>query len=307
MESKRLANFIEKLRYGRKISQEEFVHNITSLRQYQRYRAGECELPLDIISKMSHKLRIPLKKLYGEFEKEKINETRIVTKYYNYVVSRDFINAHMIKETIDFDLFIDDEKKKFFSSATFLLNYFENKLSLVKMIRKQAELVNYPLILRNSILTDCETLILGTIMEYSKNDREEIITKLEKIVLDEELQISGANIFASTQVIFWLSKNYGRQKDYLKVIELCNLGIEKNKEIFTYYMLEYFYYYRALAYLRTDCHHEFEKDLFNTLTILELLSPKERQRFYRIIEKDTNINAYDFFIDKLNVKKNTDS
>ncbi len=306
MESKRLANYIEKLRYGRKISQEEFVNDITSLRQYQRYRAGDCEFPLDIISKMASKLNIPLKKFYSEFEKEKINETRVVTRYYNYVVSRDYFNAHTLRDTINFDLFIDVEKKNFFLSATFLLDYFENRLSLVNLIREQSKLVNYPSILRNSILTDCETLILGTIMEYSITDRDIIMQKLTKIMIGDEMQISGANIFARTQVLFWLSKNYGRKKDYQKVIELCSLGIEENKEYFTYYMLEYFYYYKALSYLRTDYPLEFEENLFNTIAILELVSYKERERFYKTINVDTNIDVYEFFITKLSNRKTTE-
>jgi len=265
MESKRLANYIEKLRYGRKISQEEFCHGITSLRQYQRYRSGKCELPLDVIDKMSRKLGIPTKKLYLEFGKEEIIETKRVTKYYNLVVTREFEKAKTFRNMNNFEIFIDDEKEKFYVSASLLMSYLENDLSIVDFVRKQSKLIDYPQVIKKTILTDSETLILGIIMENSPIDRDIIMEKLLVIIENDDLHITGRNIFAKCQVIFWLTKNYGKQKKHDKVIQLCNKGIMLNKDNYTYYLLEYFYYYKALSCLRTNLFIEFEDNLYNAL------------------------------------------
>ena len=59
MDNVKLINYMENLRYERNLTQEEYLFDVVSQRQYYRYRKGESEIPLEIIDKLANKLKIP--------------------------------------------------------------------------------------------------------------------------------------------------------------------------------------------------------------------------------------------------------
>jgi len=305
MKTEELANYIEKLRYGRNISQEIFLEEVISLRQYQRYRSGQSIMPIEIAEKLANRLSISIEKLLYEFEDDKNVEAALVKDYYNSVGSRNYKLAKEIEMNFQHYVFIDKEKEIIFLSAKYLSDFLNNKMSIVEMIKAQADLINYPQMLKNEVITDPEILILGTILEFSETEREKIVNKLTYVFDKSNVLISGSNLYSYTQVIFWISKYYGRVHEFSKVLKYCNLGIQYNYENKTTYLLEYFYYYKALVFYRTNRHDEFEESLYKSIMLLEASSSKDRKTsFYSIIMKDLNINPYDFLI-KLAEKKKT--
>ena len=59
MDNVKLINYMENLRYERNLTQEEYLFDVVSQRQYYRYRKGESEISLEIIDKLANKLKIP--------------------------------------------------------------------------------------------------------------------------------------------------------------------------------------------------------------------------------------------------------
>lgn len=53
MDNVKLINYMENLRYERNLTQEEYLFDVVSQRQYYRYRKGESEIPLEIIDKLA--------------------------------------------------------------------------------------------------------------------------------------------------------------------------------------------------------------------------------------------------------------
>jgi hypothetical protein len=297
MRTEELANYIEKLRYGRNISQEIFLEEIISLRQYQRYRSGQSIMPIEIAEKLSKRLSISIEKLLYEFEEDKNIESRVVKEYYNAVISKNMSKVKEIDVKFNDYVFIDDEKRIIYDSAKFIFDFNNRKLSKVELIQKQAELIGYPKLLNNDVLTDPEVLILGTILEYSETERDIIIEKLTAIFDKSNILVSGSNLYSYTQVIFWIAKYYGRIHEYSKVIKFCDLGILYNKKNRTTYLLDYFHYYKALVFYRTNKHYEFEESLYKCILLLESDSNEEKKsNFYDIIMKDLKLNPYEFLI-----------
>lgn len=304
MRTEELANYIEKLRYGRNISQEIFLQEIISLRQYQRYRSGHSIMPIEIAEKLANRLSISIEKLLYEFEENKNIESALVKDFYNSVASKDIHKAILLEEKFDNYVFIDEEKFIIFESAKYLLDFLRDKLSVVEMVKKQAQLINYPTMLKNDVLTDPEILILGVIVEHSITERRQIIEKLTSIFNKSNILVSGTNFYSYTQVLFWIAKYYGRIQEFEKVIKFCNLGIQYNFENRTTYLLDKFYYYKALVYYRTEEFDNFEEALYRSILLVESEGTEEKKKsFYDIIMKDLKLNPYEFLIRVAQKKK----
>jgi transcriptional regulator with XRE-family HTH domain len=293
LRTEELANYIEKLRYGRNISQEIFLEEIISLRQYQRYRSGQSIMPIEILEKMAVRLSIPINKLLSQFEEDKNDEAKTVMLFYNSVVFRNLNKAKEILSDFKDYVFIDEEKELLFNSAVLLYAYFRDKIAKVELVKKQAELINYPDILKNDIVTDAELIILGTIFEYGLTERERIVDKLTAFLDNTNIIITENNVFPYIQVIFWISKHFGRTHNYINVVKYCDLGIELNNKNRTIYLLEYFYYYKALVYFRDKESDKFEYNLYKCILLLENdNSIEKKSNFYDIIMKDLKLNPY---------------
>jgi transcriptional regulator with XRE-family HTH domain len=121
--------FLENLRYGRRLSQEEFIDGIVSQRQYARYRNGECEMTYEKLDKFAERLGIPTKKLLNEFEKSKNIQYVKLNFYYNAIVNRDLIQIKELKKQIEQVPILDEDRKLYFEHATLLDTFLSGKLT----------------------------------------------------------------------------------------------------------------------------------------------------------------------------------
>jgi len=303
MNTKGLMNYIELIRYGRNITQEDLLEGIISRRQYQRYRNDECYVPLDIVEKLSRKLGVSSRKLVFEFENEEYKQLRKVRSYYDLVLARKLDESEVLEKEIVASTIIDEEKVIDFQSAILLKKFYKGIISIPELLNKQATLINYPDILKNDVITDSEALILGVIQEYSVQDREVIISKLETILVDDKIQINGGNFMAKLQLLFHISKYYGRTMDYSKVIKYCDMGVKICSKHYSYYLLEYFTYYKALALKRLGKINEFENALSRcAMTLLVQGNKQNTDKFEKYFMKDLNMNLYEFMLTYLNTR-----
>mgnify|MGYP000865091261 FL=1 len=294
MNTMKLANYMEQLRYGRNMTQDEFISGVISNRQYQRYRCGECEMPLKVITKLAKKLRINEMKLIAEFETESLNESKLVHQYFNSVLAKNFVKAEETYRKLANKKFLDAEKQMFFESAKILNSYYEGRLAKEDLVTKQYRLINYPNVLSNSLINDAETFILGLIMEFSETDRDKVLRKLIDVDNLFVTHITGKNDSAKLQIIFWICKTYGRKNDYQKVIEYCLKGLAFSTETFTCYIREYFYYYTAVAYYYLNDNVNFKIWISRTIHYVFCLDEEERARFYKKIQKFTDVDPIEY-------------
>jgi len=304
MESKSLVNFIEKVRYGRNISQEKMLDGVISIRQYRRYLYGEVEIPFGVVAQVAQKLGISANKLLLDFEDEKNKERRLVTSYYNAVVTRNLNLANKYINNIDIRNIMERENKLIFLSGNAIHDFFSDKITNDELIKRHKKIVNYPEILKNEILTDSEMIILASILEEDSLDKEDIVDRFEKVFINNEFYITGDNAATMLQIVFWLAKYYGKMKKYKKTIEYCDFGIEKNKELRTTYVMEFFSYYKALSYKRLGEISKFKKSLYEAILYVEIIPSQTRKdRFKDIIRKDLGIEPLEFVRDYIDLVK----
>ncbi|QWC00232.1 hypothetical protein KHQ88_01305 [Mycoplasmatota bacterium] len=298
MDTQKLLNYMDNLRFDRKMSQSTYLFEVVSQRQYYRYRNGESEIPFDILNKLANKLEIPLLKIISSYQAHAQAEKEIVLDIYNLVIRKRFKEANTLLRKHKNLLLIDNESLLFYFLSKVLLDFYQNKITNLDMIEKLKEKIDFDNTMKKQILHDSELFILGVIMEYSDSDREIILNKVNQLRKNNKLLLSGKAIF-NFQVYFWITKNLGRLARFEELIEIANIAIEAAQKNYSYYSLEYFYYYKSLAYHAMKKEKEFEEALTQTIYTLFLVDAYKREIFFKNIEKDTKINAKEFIIDKI--------
>lgn len=304
MNSMQIANYLDDFRSGRKISQDDFVSGIVSLRQFQRYRSGECEITYDKLEQFANRLGIPTKRLMYQFEKEQNMQNETVVSFYNAVTNYDKKTAKELKARIEKYTLIDDDHKLYFKQACILDNLFTGVIKKEDAFSQMAELINYPAALKQKFFTGVEILILTSMYEYENEDsQKKILKKLNEIFETEDNLMSGEFDTAYLVVLMKLSKIYGIQKNYPKVLQFCKLGIDHCLDYQQYYLLNYFYYYTALSFFRLQVFDQYEDALFKCYNVLQMESNKKKiEKFTKLIEADFHINLDGFIINYLKKK-----
>ena len=298
MDTVKLLNYMENLRYDRKMTQEVYLQDIVSQRQYYRYRTGESEVPFDVIIKFAIKLQIPLLKLISNYQSSSEKEKELVTQYYNLVIRKKLDEAKKIRIKVRNLSLLDDEIKIFYHISKLLLAFYTGEITSNDMIIELKKNINFENIMKKEVLHDSEIYILGIIMEFSEKDRDKIYRKINKLRVNNKLLL-GNNPSLDAQVYFWIIKNLGRLNKYSELIAMAETAIALSKKEYTYYSLEYFHYYKALAHYELKETELFETELRNTIVILLFLDVYKRMHFFETIKKDTGITCKDFIIDRL--------
>jgi len=298
MDSVKLLNYMENLRYDRKMTQEDYLFDVISQRQYYRYRSGETEVPFEVIIKFANKLQIPLLKLFASYQAEVEKESKIAQNYLNLIVNQNIEEAKKLLKRHKNLLLLDEEAKIFFQIGTLLQQFHSNKLSEIEMISLLKEKIGYENILKKTVLHDSEVYFLGTIMDFSSKDREIIYQKIQDLREKNKLLLGG-NILFNGQVFFWIIKNLGRMERFEELIDFANEAIELNKSQYSVYAMEYFYYYKALAYHALDQQKKLESALEQTIYYLLHAEKQKQKHFFKMIKEDLDIDHKAFIIKKI--------
>ncbi len=298
MDIVKLLNYMENLRYDRKMSQEIYLQDVISQRQYYRYRGGESEVPFEVIVKFANKLEIPLLKLISLFQTHSEKEKEIVSAFYNLVIDRRLIEAKKFISQYNKMLLLDEETKKFYYLSTVLFDYYSNKLTISEMIDLLKNKIEFDNIMKKEILHDSELYLLGIIMQYSDDDREVIYRKIINLRKKGKLLL-GNNVLYNSQLYFWITKSLGRLNKYKELIDIADEAIEYCKKNYSYYSLEHFYYFKSLAYFKRNMKKDFEEALSQTIYVLLQRDQHKRDRFFEMISKDTNVDCKEFLISRI--------
>ncbi|MDY0278342.1 MAG: hypothetical protein RBQ97_09705 [Acholeplasma sp.] len=298
MDIVKLLNYMENLRYDRKMNQEFYLHDVISQRQYYRYRSGESEVPFEVIIKLANKLQIPLLKLISNYQTYAAKEIDLVREYLNLVMSKKLDQASKLIKGKKSFMLLDEEIEVFYQIALVLHKYYGHQINTENMILLLKTKSNFTEIMNKSVLHDSEIYLLGVIMEYSDEDRTKILEKIINLRKNDKLLLGGNALFNS-QVFFWIIKNLGRMNRFNELIEIANEAIKYSKHNYSYYSIEYFYYFKALAHYELKNHEEFELALTQTICFLSHYDDFKRNHFINTIKKDTNIDCKEFIIDKI--------
>jgi transcriptional regulator with XRE-family HTH domain len=298
MKSKELCIYLERLRAARNISQETFTENVVSLRQYRRYINGESDIPFQIIHNLTTKLGVKTDNLLRELENVKVEETRLINKLYNLAVNLAHDEFIKLSQEVPLEHIIEKSNQLLYQHSVILDNLYQKKLTKFEASTQNAKLINYPKILNQKIMTSIEMLILSSFLDvFDVNQHELIIAKIKDFISDNSLVISGGNDMMMSLVLARIAKYYGIKENYSAVLEYCNIGIQRNIQLKSYFLMDYFYYYSALVYYELKDMELYEKCIVECFNVLHFEGNADKiQKFTNLINEDFNIEFRDFVI-----------
>ena len=307
--SKNFALYFDHLRFEKGITQEQFVEGIISVRQYRRYLNGLSYMSHDIITKFSERLGYRPQHMILEFEREKIQETKLINQYYNLVADRAFDEAYALKKNIKIDDIDDIYNRLYYRHATHHLDYHSGKIDADKLLKLTFELIDYPHILDRNSLSSVEMVILSSLISIpSFKDSEKVAERLISFADNPNNIYSGQSETMNVLVLFHIAEYYGKTKRYSDVISVCDRAISYSKTINSYYLLDYLYYMMSLSYYYLNNKDLHAENLYMCYVILRAIaSPMRYKRLSHIIYRDWKIELHDFameYMKKYNPLKN---
>lgn len=294
--SQELARYFDRLRFDHNMTQEDLVEGIISLRQFRRYLNGTSYLPQEVINLFSERLGYRTAILMLEFEAEKIKEARTVTDFYNMVANRDHDSAIAFMKDYGIEKISDDSTKLLYRNAVDHLEFQTGKIKEDEYVRRTISLIGYPEIMKRKVLTTFEITILSSLVNVSSfNEKDVIADRLLLMAENPNLVYSGQNEKMLTYVLQRIAHYYGRQKNYRKVIETCDKAIAFNNDWRLFYLLDFLYYFKALAHHYLGEIEAYEASLFKCYSMLQAEGSSVRyERFRKLVESDWPIQFHDF-------------
>ena len=300
MKSRELCIYLERIRSARNMSQEDFVSDVVSIRQYRRYLNGESDIPYPVMDVLCDKLGIQTITLLKELEAARHEETEKIDSLYNSLFLQAYGEFERISSSIQDDEIIDPENKLFYHHILLQYQLKNGQITRETFVDKSKELLGYPKFKKKTLYTIIEIHILAFMLDYidSKKESESIFNKLIEQLNEEKIHLNDSYSHAINIALFRLAKFSGVHQKLHDVIHFCQIGISRNLKISSYYMLDYFYYYAALAYYRLGECSNFETMLFKCFNVLHLEADKGSiEKFTRWINKDFDIEFDRFAVE----------
>lgn len=294
--SKELSLYFDKLRYERNMTQETFVTGIVSIRQFRRYLKGECDIPQDIINQLSRRLGFKPEYVVWDFESERVNETTLITNFYNAVANKDYPAAEEYNKQIKSKYIIDDVNRLYYAHTVNLLDMNQKKISEQVFIEKTLKLIDFPNILKKRMLSNSEIMILGTLISISSfNEKEVIVERLKLYISQPNLIVSGHSEHVVLLCLQRLSQYEGINGNFHEVIKLCNQGVLMSTHLKINYLLDYFYYFLSLAYHKLGDTKKYEESVFRCyVTLYSENNEKKIAKFTHLLEDDYKFSLHEF-------------
>jgi transcriptional regulator with XRE-family HTH domain len=302
MNSVEIANYLEKIRSKKNMSQDDFVSGIVSVRQYQRYKSGDSIFSEEKIDLFAEKLGLSNEKIINDIESEKGHQYNKLNKFYNAVANNDYRTAIILKEELDNEIIISDDGKMYFEYAKIIYKYYSRKMSISEVTIELSELIDYPNILGNKYFTDIEILIISFFLNiFSGKKQDDLLDRLNEIFRTEgSILARECSQHIYSLILMREAKIYGTRREYEKVIFYCDKGIEKGLENKQYYLWDYFFYFKALAHNALDQKADFDKSLLSCFNVLYMESNQQKiDKFTTLIEKDFNIDFKKYVVNLL--------
>ncbi|AUD63166.1 hypothetical protein BK010_06030 [Tenericutes bacterium MO-XQ] len=294
-----LCIYLEQLRSARHISQLSFVEDIISLRQYRRYLKGESDIPFSVVAQLASKLGLKTDTILREFEALRLEETKTMNDLYNLAVNYAHKEFNNLLKTINPENIIEASNLLLYKHSITVNDYYRKAITHPQVRQMNIDLVNYPAVLEQGILSTYEMLILTFLIDVMPvDDSNKIIDKLSSYLNDQRLIISGGNDKVYTLILAKLAKRSGILESYHQVIKFCEIGITRNRSLYSYYLMEFFYYYQSLAYHRLGDDENFKLSLKRCFNVLEFEGNENKiKKFVNLINDDYDIEFKTYVLD----------
>ncbi|CCV65174.1 conserved hypothetical protein [Paracholeplasma brassicae] len=299
-QTREIITFIDKLRAYRNMTQENFLHNIVSMRQYRRYMNGDSTMSYMILDKLARRLDFDAELIIMEYEAEKIKQAQEINNLYNAVVGRNYDKASELFKSIDVSHVISTNEILLYNHSKNMYQYVTGSSSQVETIKRTKELVDYDKLLKRKALSSSELLILVSFFYFDSFKEINVIAeKLASFIENNITVVTGHNIKIVTLVLEELARFFSISENYERMLYYSLEGIKYSLSVRSFYLLDTLYYFAAAS------SHELQKydqrdDFLKKCYILLMIdnNKTKQQRFKQIYKNRFNIDINDLLIEK---------
>ncbi|MBU1143206.1 MAG: hypothetical protein KKH92_06095 [Firmicutes bacterium] len=286
-QSREIALFIDKLRSFRNIAQEDFLHDIISMRQYRRYMNGDSTLSYLVLDKLAKKLGFNAEFVIMELETEKMKQTQSVNNFYNSIVGNDVDKSKELVLKIDERHLIEGNNLLLFQHSKNIFDYKLGNTSEYVTINRTKKLIDLDQLIKKKALSTSELLILISFFHFKSFKEINVIAEKLASYIDNHVTIvSGHNIRVLALVLEELSRYFSINEDYENMLYYALEGIKYSTSMRSYYLLDTLYYFAAAASHELNQIDKRNDYLFKCLSLLYMEGNSERISKYKYLFKN---------------------
>lgn len=248
-ETREFGLFIDGLRLERGYSREELCEGIMSLSQYKRYLRGDTSIPNSKLVAIADRLKFSITDLHTLFTVKHNNEYTKLLGIYELIKSDKFKEAHEEILKLRNDVIVSEYNNLFYDFCSLRVQHALKMVSDVHVLGLYSKLINYPQNTENMSFNMVEITVLVEIVRISAQiDNYEPLNIMYRLLNSKNFQYTSASDSAFLPSIYSsISSLLGAQKEFDKVVDITNRGIEYCLHHESLNALTQLYFFNGLA------------------------------------------------------------
>ena len=273
------AKHIEKLRISRNFSRESLLEGIISDRQYRRYLKGESSIQSNFLNKIIERMDLDIITVYTNFQNNNDNILSTIKESYNLIRGTEFQKSRKLLEALDENELGSNYNLKFYNFCIINLDIKQKRIKKSTGFNLLAANINYPDCLKKNTLNFYEIVTLIAISDYFHEEKgdEKIVSYLYSLLSDEDFTSIGLHFTYLPSIYANVGKTLFKQKDYLKALQISDIGIKVCRKYELFNALSNILYHKAACLKKLERFSETD-DVLETLKALLLVEGNEKKR-----------------------------
>jgi transcriptional regulator with XRE-family HTH domain len=286
--------FLDSLRKSRNMSREEFVEDILSLRQYQRYVNGESSLNNDKLFKLIDRTGMNFLTVHKLYVIKNSQQLPLLNSVYKEILSQNYILAKEILAELKSHEIHDEYSKSFYNLCKLILHRRTNTMPSNLIVDKLKNLIGYPECMNNEIISFVEFIAYLDISDNSndKNDTLKIVNFLYKKINEGNITSDSLQILYLPSTYAHIASKLGFFEEYEKSLIIADKGIDFCLKYDSLNSLAHLFFYKALTLKKLDRNEEaliIAKKAFYTLFVED--KDYKTKSFTKSFEKEFNMKV----------------
>ena len=295
MNNNDFAKFIDEIRESRKMSREELVDSILSIRQYFRFIKGESSLRTESLNQLFHRLEVAPHTAYRLFNRKYNEPNQRLSNVYQELFKRDSKSASKLLNDIDFDSLTYESQQKYYRILEAMIQSNLGLKPYSVAADKVMEVIDYPNVIDKEIINYYENIGLVFILKHLMTEKD---YRLAKVNYDFLMDESNANNYHSlvnkVAMCMGTSQMLGYIEEYEKSLKIAEKGLDMVYKETNYMMMIPLFLLQAMAEKRLYDDHRYKKTVRKIYMLLYIYDSKQWYDDYvPFIEKQFNLKESD--------------
>lgn len=295
-ETREFGLFIDGLRLERGHSREELCEGIMSLSQYKRYLRGDTSIPNSKLVQIADRLKFSIMDLHSLFSIKHNNEYSKLLSIYELIKASKFQDAYDEIMKMKDDVIVSEYNYLFFDFCFLRVQHSLKMVSDIHVLGLYSKLINYPQCTDNESFNMVEITVIIEIVRISASiENYEPLNLMYRIISSENFQYtsSGDSTFLPS-IYASLASLLGVQKEYDKVREITNQGIQYCLHHETLNALTNLYFFNGLSHFYLDSKDEGLESMKKCFLLLYVEEKQEKlNKYKKSFETIFNLNLHD--------------